>query len=291
MPPFLFIKLIRLVFSSLLARVRFALFARLHRLAYHTIPDADAVRNIVVVGASFAGYTAARILAASVPSGYRVVVVEKNSHFQFTWVFPRFSVVKGHDHKAFIPYGPFVADVAPEGAYQWVRGRVEEIMKDDERGGRGFVVVNDDTNTKTKRTIPFDYLVIATGSSADRLPSRTGVDDKNDGIRVFRDMQDRIANATDIVVLGGGPAGVELAADAKDRYPDKTVTLVHSRDKLLNRFGPKIQAAAAKELERLGVQVVLGERVQSDDSESGYVMLKSGKKIPCDCLVVHLPAT
>jgi NADH dehydrogenase FAD-containing subunit len=38
------------------------------------------------------------------PSGYRVVVIEKHDHFQFTWALPRFSVVSGHERKAFIPY-------------------------------------------------------------------------------------------------------------------------------------------------------------------------------------------
>ena len=73
-------------------------------------PGSERTRNIVIVGASYAGYHAARVLALSLPpqSDFRVVVVEPNSHFQFTWVLPRFSVVPGHDHKAFIPYGGYV---------------------------------------------------------------------------------------------------------------------------------------------------------------------------------------
>ncbi|KAL1969615.1 hypothetical protein VTN77DRAFT_8168 [Rasamsonia byssochlamydoides] len=280
------IKLAGVICNFLLTRLRLAIAARLHRLTYRAVPaDSPDLRNIVVIGASFAGYVAARTLATSLPTGYRVVVVEKNSHFQFTWVFPRFSVVRGHEHKAFIPYGPFLAAAAPPGSYQWVRGRVERIEKAQE-GRRGFVLVHEEGNDE--RRIAYDYLVIATGSSTDAgLPSRSGVDDKKDGICAFRNLQDRIENAANIVVIGGGPAGVELAADAKDQYPEKNVMLVHSRDTLLNRFGPKMQEIAMKELERLGVKIVLGERLQlqSADERDGYVVLKSGKKVACDCLV------
>lgn len=35
--------------------------------------------------------------------------------------------------------------------------------------------------------------------------------------------------AKNIAVIGGGAVGVELATDIKSYYPEKSVTLVHSR--------------------------------------------------------------
>jgi len=303
----LWVKLTGVIFTYMLTRLKSALTARIHRLTYRTVPDGssdDQVRNIVIVGASFAGYYAALSLAKLVPTGYRIVVIEKHSHFQFTWVFPRFSAVKGHEHKALIPYGPLLAGVAPVGSYQWVRGRVEKIKIGEEqtenhqkekKEKNSVVVHQEEENGQMKMTrIAFDYLVMATGATADAgLPSRLGVDDKKDSIQAFRDLQDRIVSASDIVVLGGGPAGVELAADVKEQYPEKNVTLVHSRDALLNQFGPKMQEIAMKELQQLGVRIILGERLQqqqqSPHEREGYVVLKSGKQIACDCFVSIIP--
>lgn len=105
--------------------------------------------------------------------------------------------------------------------------------------------------------------------------------------QVLRDMQRRLKTANDIVILGGGPAGVELAADSKALYSEKKVTLVHSRTTLLNtRFGSKLHKFATKELEKLGVDLVLGDRLSVvDEKFPGDLVLSSGKKLPCDCLV------
>ena len=79
---------------------------------------------------------------------------------------------------------------------------------------------------------------------------------------------------TTIVVVGGGPTGVEMAggyAELTDRvlhrdYPEldpaaTRVVLVEGRDALLNGFAPKLARNARRTLERMGVEVQLGEQV------------------------------
>jgi apoptosis-inducing factor 2 len=238
----------------------------IHKFTYKSVPEPQ---NVVVIGASFAGYHAARQLANSLPIGWRVVVIEKNSHFQFSWVFPRFAVVSGHEHKAFIPYGSYLSG-APTGSYKFVRDEVVEVFSD-------AVVL------RSGEKVPFEYLVVATGAKTS-APSRLNVESKKDGIDVLHGFQERIRNGKSIVVVGGGPAGVELAADAKSQYPEKSITLVHSREQLLNHFGRGLHDAAMKELGKLGVKVVLGQRV-SPNLDEGRLRFKSGEEIDCDCLV------
>jgi NADH dehydrogenase FAD-containing subunit len=232
-----------------------------------------APRNIVVVGANFAGYHAARIIALELPpdSPYQVVVVEPNSHFNFTWVLPRFCVVGGgHEHKAFVPYGPYLGG-APA---RWVRDRVCEV-------GKGSVRLEG-----SGEEIPYEFLVIATGSGAgDSLPSRVGVTDKVEGTRLLREMQRRVKEAGRLLVVGGGAAGVELAADAKSLYPEKKVTLVHSRDAVMHRFGRELQEEALRSLTSLGVEVILGDRVAGEDEDAGIATLTSGRTVEYDYIV------
>jgi NADH dehydrogenase FAD-containing subunit len=233
-------------------------------------------RNIVIVGASFAGYQAARLLAPSLPSDgkYRIVVIEPNSHFNFTWVLPRFCVVSDHEHKAFIPYTPYLTAVAPPGGVRWVKDRVTAV-------NRTSVRLRD-----SEEETPYDFLVLATGSGdGEVLPSRVGSEKKVEGIELLRGVQRRIRDAEKIVVVGGGAAGVELATDAKAVYPEKHVVLVHSRDAVMHRFGPELQEAALKGLTDLGVEVILGERVVGDSGEKGIVSLSSGRTVECDYLV------
>lgn len=230
-------------------------------------------RNIVIVGASFAGYQAARVLCRNLPPGtsYRVVVVEPNSHFQFTWVLPRFCVAKGHEHKAFIPYRQDLKDI-PEDALRWVKDRVVEVT-------RTHVKLHD-----SGEEIPYEYLIVATGSAVKYgLPSRPNAADKLEAMEKMQDMQKGIENATKIVVVGGGAAGVELATDAKSKYPDKAVTLVHSRAAPMHRFSKTLQEAAVESINKLGIELILEDRVVGE--ESGTVTLRSGKVMECDYFV------
>jgi thioredoxin reductase len=238
--------------------------------------DPSEVKNIVVVGAAFAGYFAARFLAGSLPRNgrYRVVVVEPNSHFNFTWVLPRFCVVESHEHKAFIPYRPDFFARGPTGMVRWVRDRVTSVQ-------RGYVIL------RSGEQIPYEFLIIATGSTvgSEGLPSRVGSEDKQEGVELLKAMQARIKAARRIVVAGGGAAGVELVTDAKNQYPDKPVTLVHSRHAVMHRFGPGLQRATMDALERLGIDVVLGERVDLGSVDGESIALSSGRRIECDCFV------
>ncbi|KAI6780787.1 uncharacterized protein J7T54_001095 [Emericellopsis cladophorae] len=83
------------------------------------------------------------------------------------------------------------------------------------------------------------------------LPSRVNATDKAEGMKLLREFQTSIQIAKRIVVVGGGAAGVELATDAKSKYPDKHVTLVHSRNAPMHLWASRLQKAALEGLERL----------------------------------------
>ncbi|KKA29552.1 hypothetical protein TD95_001660 [Thielaviopsis punctulata] len=233
--------------------------------------------TVVIVGGSFAGHSAARSLATSLPPNtpHRIILVEPNSHFQFTWVLPRFCVVSGYEDKAFIPYGAHVPEHARH-LVTYVHDRVVGVTST-------HVQLQD---AGPDGAIRYDFLVLATGAGAgDALPSRVGTEDKINGVERLRDMQAAVGKARRVVVAGGGAAGVEFAADAKEKYPNKSVTLVHSRAGVMNRFGLGLQMEALRGLQSLGVEVILEDRLVQENKDDMTVTLKSGKVLPCDLLV------
>ncbi|EXJ82728.1 hypothetical protein A1O3_06543 [Capronia epimyces CBS 606.96] len=262
-------KIVSLGFALTYQRLMQIFTAKIHRLTYSPV---DRPKNVVVVGGSFGGFYLAKGLAESLPTGWRVVLIEKKSHFHFTWNFPRISVVSGHDHKCFIPF-PRQLSTAPQGVYLFKQGNVVAIDP--------LKVTLED-----KTTFEYEYLAIATGSQA-RYPAKLDADVKSDCIRFFQEQRRQIEAAKDIVVVGGGAAGVEVAGDIKTRHPDKHVTLVHSRDHILNNFGEALHEITKKALEEMGVSLYLGERVVSGlDSEAPeQVTLGSGKALRCDRLI------
>ncbi|KAI1625351.1 amid-like NADH oxidoreductase [Exophiala viscosa] len=267
---FLFLKAISVIFSLAFWRLKLRIRASIHHWTYRAIADP---KNVVVIGGSFAGFFLAKQLAQSLPTGYRAIVIEKHSHYHFTWNFPRISVIPHHTQNAFIPY-PTKPSLTPDGAFSFRRGKVVRIETNK-------VILADGSS------IRFEYLAITTGSKA-RYPAKLDADGKAECIKFFEERQARIKAAESIVIVGGGAAGVELAGDIKSKYPQKKMTLVHSRKQLLNSFGSDLHEVAHKTLEELGVDLCLGERVvaglDSEEEDSKEVILQSGKRLKCDAL-------
>lgn len=84
--------------------------------------------------------------------------------------------------------------------------------------------------------IKFDYLVICTGSSYDepwRVPGNPTIDypTRLEGLRQHRE---KYKNAENILCIGGGPVGTELATEIANRAPSKHVTLVDRSETVLS---------------------------------------------------------
>lgn len=270
------LRLIFLTFRDLppfaVAALRQRLAALYHHHTYTPLPP-DQTKNVIIIGGSFTGYQAAKRLTETLPNGYRVVLVEKNSHLNYVFAFPRFSVVKGHEHYAFIPYTGLAAR-APPGIFERVQGRVVGV---DERVVR----------LESGEVLPYEYLVIATGTDSGP-PSKAAAVESADAQAELRGLQGKVEEAGRIAVVGGGAVGVELATDIKDVYPGKSVVLVHSRARVLHGFGEKLSEYVEKRLGELGVEVWLGERATLVGSRS--IRLAGGKQEEFDLVVSWAPA-
>ncbi len=140
-------------------------------------------------------------------------------------------------------------------------------------------------------TVPYDRLILATGSDPVRLPL-PGIEAK--GVVTFRDLDDvetmiaASAGGGSAVVIGGGLLGLEAAAGLARR--GMKVTVVHLLDVLMER---QLDSAAAYLLGRAladrGVETVLGaqsEEVLTQDGRVSGLKLAGGRVLPCSLLVM-----
>ena len=105
--------------------------------------------------------------------------------------------------------------------------------------------------------LPYDYCVIATGSmSKAPVEPPTGLAPHE----YFNGVAAKIAHAKDIVVLGGGPVGIELAGEIKAKHPGTNVTLVSGTDTLCHNMGFPADTSAkiVDTLQSVGVKTLLG---------------------------------
>ncbi|MFN3167105.1 MAG: NAD(P)/FAD-dependent oxidoreductase [Phycisphaeraceae bacterium] len=156
--------------------------------------------------------------------------------------------------------------------------------------------------------IKYDYLVLAVGGRTsyfghdDWAEHAPGIKTLDDAMRVRRtvltsfELAEAIDDAeerrklTTIAVVGGGPTGVELAGamaelsrvvfkrDFRRINPTEArVVLIDGGDRLLSSFPETLSDSALKQLRDLGVEVMLGTRVQHIDAEG--VELNNGERI------------
>ena len=156
----------------------------------------------------------------------------------------------------------------------------------------GIDRANQRVTTEAGEVLPYDKLVIATGSNPFIIPL-PGHD--LEGVIAYRDLEDTnrmIAlgeqEGAKAVVIGGGLLGLEAAAGLQARGVD--VTVVHLMGHLMER---QLDEAAGyllrKELVGRGIKVLCSTNSKQILGEDGHVTgleLDNGTVLPCDLLVM-----
>lgn len=214
------------------------------------------------------------------------------------------SVVRGHEQKVFIPYtNMFKPALALRDQHLLLHANVLQLDQENRRVSYELI----DDKAAGVQWLQWDYLVYALGShlpdpinvwsgsgSGSEQVGRQHDGSKVLGVKWLSDAQDRIEQAKSIVIVGGGALGVQLATDIAVTYgSSKRVTLTHSRQQLLPRFDPWMHDKAAARLSELGVELVLGSRVDlsSLSSDKKSFKLVDGRQLKGDLTLFCLGQT
>jgi NADH dehydrogenase len=242
---------------------------------------ASATPRVVIVGAGFGGLWAAKTLAAA---PVEVIVIDRENYHLFQPLL--YQVATAGLSPADIA-APIRGIVGRHRNVTVVLGTVDGIDRE-----RRTVSI------EGGRRVPYDYLVLATGARHayfghdDWEPFAPGLKRIEDATEIRRRILlafELAENETDeaerrrlmnLVVVGGGPTGVELAgaiaelarrALAQDfRHIDPRaarIILVEAGPRVLATMPEDLSADARKRLERLGVEVRLGAPVTAVDAE------------------------
>jgi 3-phenylpropionate/trans-cinnamate dioxygenase ferredoxin reductase subunit len=142
---------------------------------------------------------------------------------------------------------------------------------------------------------PYDYLVIATGSRARKLPI-PGVDLKHvHELRTVADADDlkaAVAPGKHIAIIGGGYVGLEVAASA--RALGAQATIIERESRCLARVACEQLSSFFEKFHReQGVEILTGasvSRLIGDTNGALSAVEVNGKAIPCQAAVVGVGA-
>jgi apoptosis-inducing factor 2 len=103
-----------------------------------------------------------------------------------------------------------------------------------------------------------DYLVLATGSSYP-FPAKAAEADQHLAKAALRGAHEALLKAQRCLIVGAGPAGLELAGEIKHFMPEKEVTVVDvNPDILSGPFDQALREELKRQLDGIGVRLVLG---------------------------------
>jgi NADH dehydrogenase FAD-containing subunit len=255
--------------------------------------------DVVVIGSSFAGLHIAHSVLRDVPDA-KVVLINPSTSFFWNIAAPRI-VAKPKAFRpeqylipikdAFVGYRPDAFEFLPG-----VATAIDPVAKS--------VAVT--PNEGEPKTLTYDYLVIASGSTTSATTgSLTGTSipfkqsGHNDMEQLIKAAQGHIAEAKEIVIGGAGPIGVELAGELAEAVEESgntgkvSITIVSATDRVLPMLKSSASSAARKMLEQKKIKVVTSKRVvgvetPAEDNSTWTVSLEGGDKLSAD---LYIPTT
>ncbi|CAH2077707.1 unnamed protein product [Thlaspi arvense] len=261
-------------------------------------------KKVVVLGTGWAGISFLKDLDIS---SYDVQVVSPQNYFAFTPLLPS------------VTCGTVEARSIVESVRNITKKKTGEIelweadcVKIDPANNkvRCLPVFKDDPEASQEFSLEYDYLIVAVGAQVNTfgtpgvLENCHFLKEVEDAQKIRRGVIDCFEKALlpglteeqrrtklHFVIVGGGPTGVEFAAELHDFiqedvtkiYPSVKelvkITLIQSGDHILNSFDERISSFAEEKFLRDGIDVQTGMRVMSVSDKDITVKIKSSGQV------------
>ena len=246
--------------------------------------------KVVILGGGFGGLAAARALS-------------KDSDV---------TVVDRHNYQTFLPllYQVSTAGLAADHVAYPIRGALRKTsVKFRMASPINIDHRNKEVKLDSSEILKFDHLIVALGSvSADfGIPGvkefSLGMKSVSEALTIRAEIMRRFEDLCrfeddtkfSVTVIGGGPTGVEMAGAIAEliRGPLKSdqaqvakninVTLIEAGPRLLPPFAPSLSARTKKDLEKLGVKVLLNTAVK--ELAHRKIFLKDGTTLQSEVTI------
>ncbi len=248
--------------------------------------------KVVIVGGGFGGLKLANKLNNK--KGFDVLLIDKFNYHQFQPLFYQVATAGLDASNISFPFRK---------AFQKsknVRIRITELQK---------VIAGENKILTEAGEISYDILVLATGADTNffgnqqladhAFPMKSTVEALQLRHRLIQNFEDalnikdelELQRLMNIVVVGGGPTGVEISGALAEMkkyvlpkdyheldFSKMNIYLIEGTAKTLATMSEKSSAQSRKYLERLGVTVITGTHVKDYDGRD--VHLQDGKTIP-----------
>ena len=256
--------------------------------------------KIVIVGNGFGGIYTLKNLHKLLHgnTNFEISLIGEKNYFLFTPLLHE--VATGSINRANIVEP--IRKVLDCCLHNFYLGKADEINVDDH-----IVKVGE-------HTLSYDYLVLAPGAETNFYKT-TGAEENSltlksleDAVKIKNKIIGQVERASNITnrerrgkmlaftIIGGGPTGVELAAEIQEllkenlsRYfkkeiiQDTSVIIIQKGEDLLTQFSKKLRTRSLNFLRKKGIEVLLNTEVKAVDKD--YILINDEKTIETETVI------
>ncbi|KAI0925018.1 hypothetical protein AcW2_005722 [Taiwanofungus camphoratus] len=238
----------------------------------------DKRKNVVIVGGGHAGTLLARTLSATLDSArYNLLLISDRPYAIHLLAAARMTITGdgNFEQLALMPYQKMF--VNGNG-----RAIIDRVTAIEERArGKGGVLV-----LQSGKRIEYAALALACGFLWSGPLDFPYVDeDIRAHIKQWRKMY---ADASHVVLVGGGAVGIETAGELRDAYPDKKITIIQADKMLLNPTYPhRYRQDIERRVRARGIDIIFDDLVDYiPELGTVGIVTRSGRTVPTADLVV-----
>jgi NADH dehydrogenase FAD-containing subunit len=214
--------------------------------------------NVVILGGGFCGAMVAKKLDRQ--KDLNVTLIDTREYFEYLPSLWKLLLHPLYHQHLMIPYNKFL--------------KRTRIITDS------LCHVTPEFIETKKETLPYEYLVISTGIDYPIfLKNKKNVFTIKSGTEIIQ-YSEKVANATTILIIGGGLIGTEVAGALARTVPEKQIILIHPHDRLLERNTKAVSQYAKKYLNEHGVQLIFNEKVI--DHKRGIFITNAQRNVKAD---------
>jgi NADH dehydrogenase len=241
------------------------------------IPE-TAQKRIVIIGAGFGGLKLAQKL---IGSGYQIVLIDKNNYHQFQPLFYQVATAGIEPSSILFPLRKIFQkqkDVYVRVAELYsIDTKKKELQTSLETVWYDYLVISTGANTNFFGMIKMEEYAIPMKSASEAMAMRNRLLQSFEKAVTLRDQNAR-KKLLNIIVVGGGPTGVEVAGAIAEMkkfvlpkdYPDLNfdvmqITLIEGSSALLGGMSKHASEKALYFLQQIGIKVILNTQVKDFD--------------------------
>ena len=240
----------------------------------------DSKKTVVIIGGGYAGTNLVVELNKKKIRNLNIVMISKANYFYHNVASPRTIVDDKIISDIALPFDNLMKGENKN----FIHGKVTKIGKNEIKYSP--IINNQESNEE--KSLEFDYLAVGVGTKYSQI-YYSGKNTIGEQLNEMRETNEKFKKSTKVLVVGGGPVGIETAGEIATDFPQIKVTLLTNSDKLIPYMPHAFSEKSLAILREKNVEVIFNDSIDLNNVENfklNSLPTKKGKNIDFDAYFI-----